>query len=208
MEQPPPDHPLAPPDMTWDPLSILIFRTVRAGSEAAFEQLLHDFVERSLRVKGQLGVQVLRPVPGSGSREYGILRRFSGPDARKLFYSSELFADWIAQVTPLCEGEQRKQELSGLETWFTLPGREAVVPPPRWKMALVTFVGVFPASALLPPALSPLTAALPPLGKVAVHAAAIVAALTWIIMPLLTRLLRPWLFNAALVGPAAAAREK
>ena len=34
---------------------------------------------------------------------------------------------------------------SGLDTWFTLPDMPAPVkPPPKWKMALVTWLALFP----------------------------------------------------------------
>ena len=32
------------------------------------------------------------------------------------------------------------------ETWFTLPGGEAVVPPPKQNMAIVIWISMFPLS--------------------------------------------------------------
>jgi hypothetical protein len=31
----------------------------------------------------------------------------------------------------------------GLETWFTLPDLKTMVAPPKWKMAIVTFIGAY-----------------------------------------------------------------
>ena len=59
-----------------EPIQVAVIRTVKAGCEKEFEQALHDFVQRSLALPGQMGVSVIRPVPGSGSREYGIIRKF------------------------------------------------------------------------------------------------------------------------------------
>ena len=50
-------------------VTVSITRTVKPGSEAEFERALHDFVQRSLILDGQLGVHIMRPAPGSGSRE-------------------------------------------------------------------------------------------------------------------------------------------
>ena len=38
----------------------------------------------------------------------------------------------------------RTQYLTGLETWFTVAGRPGSPPPPPYKMALVTWITIFP----------------------------------------------------------------
>lgn len=176
-----------------EPLAVLALRTVKPGFEEKFEGALHDFISRSLQTEGQLGVSVMRPVQGSGSREYGILRRFSDPESRDRFYESPIFKQWEITVASLTEGEPKHQHLSGLETWFVLPGQRAVIPPPRWKMAVVTVVGVWPASMLVPWLLNPLTGKLPTPLQALFVAAGIVILLTWAIMPFLVRILNPWL---------------
>jgi len=178
-----------------DPVAVLTLRKVRQGSEERFEAELHDFIERSLHTEGQLGVHVLRPEPGSGSREYGIVRRFSNAEYRERFYGSSLFQQWELKVAPLTEGEPQRQELSGLETWFTLPGQRSMIPPPRWKMALVTVLGVWPVSMLIPRLLNPFIANQPQLLQALCVSVGIVVVLTWAVMPMLVKLLRSWLGN-------------
>lgn len=140
-----------------------------------------------------MGVHVVRPAPGSGSREYGIVRRFSTPASRDRFYRSEFFKQWEKTVEPLTEGGAVRQELTGLEAWFTLPGQRSVTPPPRWKMAVVTAIGVYPVSIFVPWLLHPLTGSLPPLLGAFFIAVGIVILLTWAVMPVLVKVLRPWL---------------
>jgi len=176
-----------------EPVAVLTLRTVKPGFEEKFEKELHDFIAQSLHAEGQLGVSVVRPVPGSGSREYGIYRRFSNADTRDRFYGSSHFQQWELTVAQLTEVGPRRQELSGLETWFTLPGQRAVIPPPRWKMALVTVVGVWPVSMLVPWLLNPLIGKLHVLLQAFLVAVGIVIFLTWVVMPLLVRILSPWL---------------
>lgn len=183
------------PEEAAAPVAVLTLRRVKPGCEKEFEAALHDFVERSLHTEGQLGVHVLRPDAGAAVREYGIVRRFSRPESRDAFYRSALFEQWERTAAPLTVGGPRRQELSGLETWFTLPGQRAVIPPPRWKMALVTLLGVYPASLLVTWLLNPLMAGLPPAAQALMVAAGIVALLTWVVMPALARGLSPWLQN-------------
>jgi hypothetical protein len=49
-------------------------------------------------------------------------------------------------VGELLEADQGLQQLTGLETWFKLPGCNVptMKPPPRWKMWLVSIVAVYP----------------------------------------------------------------
>jgi hypothetical protein len=175
------------------PVAVFTLRTVKPGLEERFEAELHDFVERSLHAEGQFGVSVMRPALGSGSREYGILRRFRDSASRDRFYESPLFREWEVILESLTEGEPKRQHLSGLETWFALPGQQAVIPPPRWKMAIVTIVGVWPASMLVSWLLNPFISGLPMALRALFSAAGIVIMLTWVVMPVLARILRPWL---------------
>jgi hypothetical protein len=176
------------------PVTVAVTRIVKPGCEEAFEQALHDFVQDSLHLPGQLGVHILRPPPGSGSREYGILRRFENAEARDEFYRSPLFEEWKQKVDGLVEGEPRYERLSGLETWFTLPGQRAIVPPPRWKMALMTLLGVYPASLLLGVTVGKWVKGWPISVSSLVIGALMVILLTWALMPQLTRLFKAWLY--------------
>src|SRR4051794_22964658 len=186
-------------DSSADPanITVAVTRIVRPGKEAAFEQALETFVRRSLDRPGQLGVHVLRPAPGSGSREYGLLRQFSNEAARDAFYHSPLFTEWSATVEPLVEGPARYQAVTGLEGWFTLPGQRTIVPPPRWKMAVATLLGVYPTSLLLGVAVVPFTHSLPKAIQTLVIAACMVALLTWVVMPNVTKLIHSWLHRTS-----------
>lgn len=176
------------------PVTVAVIRVVKPGCEETFERALHDFVQASLHLPGQLGVHILRPPPGSGSHEYGLLRRFESAEARDEFYRLPLFEEWKQKVAGLVEGEPRYERLSGLETWFTLPGQRAIVPPPRWKMALVTLLAVYPLSLVLGISVGSWIRDWPRLLNGLMFNALIVTGLTWFLMPLLTRLFKAWLY--------------
>jgi antibiotic biosynthesis monooxygenase (ABM) superfamily enzyme len=177
-----------------EPIYVAVIRKVKPGCEAAFEKALHEFVQQSLKLPGQSGVHVIRPPTGSDSREYGILRRFADACARDAFYQSGVFREWRQQAEPLTEGEPRYQHVTGLETWFTLPGQRAIVPPPPWKMALVTYIAVDVVTTLLLWAIGPIIQPWPFLLRNSVFNVLVVAALTWLAMPLLARLGKRWLY--------------
>src|SRR3712207_6080337 len=102
-----------------EPFTVSITRVGKAGCEAAYEEALHRFIDRSLTYPGQLGVHVVRPAEGSGSREYGVLRRFASKEDAEIFYRSDLFQEWRAESAEYAEGDPQYEFISGMETWFT-----------------------------------------------------------------------------------------
>lgn len=178
--------------MNQDPISVCITRTVKPGCEADFEQALHDFVQRSLTLPGQMGVHIMRPAPGSGLRDYGIIRRFANRAAVEEFRMSPEYLEWNQIAVELTEGVGRAEELSGLESWFTAPGAP-LRSLPKWKMAVATVIGVYPASLLLGETVGRWTHEWPIPLRALIVAIVMVVLLTWVMMPLVTRLLHGWL---------------
>ena len=58
-------------------------------------------------------------------------------------------AAWIAQVSPLLDGEGRLEQQPGLEFWFTPPGSPSLARPRRWKMMAVTLLALYPTSLIV-----------------------------------------------------------
>jgi antibiotic biosynthesis monooxygenase (ABM) superfamily enzyme len=179
-----------------DPVHIAITRHVRKEHVGDFEQALAEFARRSLAEPGARGVHLLYPPPGSGGNEYGVMRTFASAADRDAFYSSPLFQEWGGRISPWVEGEYKRRELRGLEAWF----REPSLPmPPDWKMALLTWVAVWPVSMFVPALFLPLLGPkFNPVLAAGVIAAGIVIVLTWVAMPLLVKISHRWLYPTAL----------
>ncbi|MDS4042875.1 MAG: antibiotic biosynthesis monooxygenase [Candidatus Competibacter sp.] len=171
------------------PIHVAITRHVRPGCEAEFQRGLREFFQASFSHGGVWGALMLTPPPGSGSREYGILRTFANAKERDAFYASPLFEAWDERARALTEGAPEYRQLHGLEAWFRAPNG----PPPRWKMAIATFLGVFPVATGLSLTLGPAIKNWHFILANAVFNACVVALLTWVVMPLLTRVLHAWL---------------
>jgi len=171
------------------PIHIAIIRRVRPGCEAEFQEALREFFQTSFSHGGVLGASMLIPPPGSATREYGILRTFASEMERDAFYESPMFKGWEERARKLTEGDPVYRQLNGLEAWF----RSSHNPPPRWKMAVATFLGVFPVAMVLNLTLGPLIRSWPFLISSAVFNACMVMLLTWVVMPSVTRILHRWL---------------
>src|SRR5258708_17393753 len=140
-------------DSNSQPVHVAITRRIKPGREQEFQAALQEFFARSLGQSGVRGVGVLVPPPGSSSREYGILRSFANAAERDAFYASPLYAEWKKRVAVLSEGEPDTRELHGLEAFFR---QDSPAPPPRWKMAIATYLGVVPVVMTLALTLGPL----------------------------------------------------
>lgn len=169
-------------------IHVAIIRRVRPGHEAEFQAALREFLQTSFAHGGVQGASMLTPTPGSDSREYGILRTFGNEQERDAFYASPMFKAWEERAKTLTEGEPVYRPLTGLEAWFRSPN-----PPPRWKMAVATFLGVFPTAAVLNLTLGRAIQTWPFILGSAVFNACMVSLLTWAVMPVVTRALHDWL---------------
>tara|TARA_A100001391_G_scaffold202992_2_gene194123 strand:+ start:1869 stop:2420 length:552 start_codon:yes stop_codon:yes gene_type:complete len=168
---------------------VAVTREVKHGCEADFEAALKEFARESLHFPGTTGVHLIEPIPGTNGCEFGILRSFEDEASSRRFYDSSLFQQWNQRVADLVVGEPNLRRLTGLEAFF----RDFPRSPPRWKMAFVTWLGVYPSVLLWSAVLPKLLSSKPYLFVVAIVCVFVVATLAWIVMPLLTRILASWL---------------
>ncbi|MGF7036796.1 antibiotic biosynthesis monooxygenase [Mucilaginibacter sp. OV119] len=166
---------------------VAITRKVLPGKEEEFKEALHRFMGESFKHDGVHGASIITGPEGDDDREIGILRTFKNKKERDAFYQSEHFRKWEEYASTVTE-QPVYRELNGLEAWFRSPGA-----PPRWKMALVTLCGVFPTSIFLNLVAGPLIKTLPLVFRLLIIAVLMVAMLTWLVMPVLTRSLKKWL---------------
>jgi len=73
------------------PIHVAITRRVKLGCEAEFQQALREFLQASFNHGGVLGASMLTPLPGSDTREFGVLRTFYDEKERDNFYESPQF---------------------------------------------------------------------------------------------------------------------
>jgi antibiotic biosynthesis monooxygenase (ABM) superfamily enzyme len=186
------EGPPGPPADASGPITTAVTRRVKPGHEVAYEEFLEGIIAAASRYRGYLGVEVFRP-SGDGD-EYRIVYRFDGPDNLRRWLDSDEHAAWLEQAEPHVIGPMRTSFLTGLESWFTLPDRPGAPPPPPYKMALLTWITIFPLITLVVLALDPVLTRLALVLRLAVTTAVTVPLMTWVVMPRVTRALRTWLF--------------
>ena len=177
-------------------ITTIVKAQIKPGKEDEYEQWLHGINEDATQFAGFQGVTILRPDDESHQHpEYVIVVRFAAySDLRRWEHSSE-FAEWQHRLEPLLAGDIAVDRLTGTETWFTLPGHTVVVPPPKYKMAVVAAFGAAPfVLIVIPLMVKYLNGVLPSIGISIAILLVMSFAMTWVTMPALTRLARRWLY--------------
>jgi uncharacterized protein len=175
------------------PVTTAVTRRIKPGHEAAYEGFLAGISGAARAFPGYLGVEVFRPAPG-GNHEYRIVYRFDSVAHLHAWLDSAEHGAWLARAEPHVAGPMRTQVLTGLEGWFTLPTQPGAPPPPAYKMAIVTWMTIFPLITLVVVASAPLLGRLPLVARLAVTTGVTVPLMTWVVMPRVTRLLHRWLY--------------
>lgn len=68
------------------------------------------------------------------------------------------------------------------------------IKPPKWKMAIVSWLAIFPTLSVFLLITSPLLGEVHLVWRVFINTLLIVPLMTWLIMPALNKLFRPWLY--------------
>ena len=122
---------------------------------------------------------------------YDVVLAFDSQAHLDAWHDSPERAKGSAAPMPLIERMTSSRQLSGMGLWF----RTAQQGPPRWKVAVVTWLGIFPTVYLLFLVTNDLMKSWPLVVRTVALTIAVVALMTWLVAPQLTRLLRPWLFS-------------
>lgn len=170
---------------------VAITHEVKPGKEADYEAALREFARTSLHEPGTAGVLLLAPVPGTHGCEFGILRSFENQESCDAFYQSERFRDFHERTKSLVVDQGVRRKLHGLEAFF----RDLKAnPPAKWKMAIITWLAVYPSAWVWSLVLPPLLTGWPDLLVRAMVNVLVVITLAWFVMPWLTQLFMPWLY--------------
>jgi antibiotic biosynthesis monooxygenase (ABM) superfamily enzyme len=181
---------------TTAPVTVIVTRRVRHGRAAEFERLMSGMQAAAARFPGHMDGFLIPPdVPEQGC--YRTLFAFDNEAHLQAWTRSAERNEWLLRIAAVTHGDSALRVLNGLETWFALPAARTKAPPPRWKMALVTWSAIFPLVLLSSHTVAPLLGPrVHPALVVLVATGLIVVAMTWLVMPTLVRLLAGWLYPA------------
>jgi antibiotic biosynthesis monooxygenase (ABM) superfamily enzyme len=184
------------------PVTVIVKRIVKKNKIREFEEWLSGISKEVSRQDGSMGIDIIRPPKEESNPEYVIIFRFNNYDNLAKWENSSVRNEWLRKGRELAQADPYVQKLSGLEFWFTPHSSKSsylvpVISPPRYKMAIVTIPVISILLLTLVPQIHLVTEMLfiPYSIRLVIAIIVMVILMTYLIMPLLTRLLRPWLFN-------------
>jgi hypothetical protein len=175
------------------PVTAVASRRVKEGREEEFEEWVSGLLAAANEFPGYLGSEVLRPAEPDDD-EYRIVFRFDHASNLERWESSQERRRLLGEVRPLLHEDEKVQVLTGLETWFTLSSKPGEPAPPRYKMAVVTWLAVFPLITAIFVVFRPVLSQLPFLLRTLVLTLVMVTLMTYVVMPRMTRLFSFWLY--------------
>jgi uncharacterized protein len=174
-----------------EPVTVTVARRVAPGREADFEAWSDGLTAAATAFPGFLGAGMLRP--SRVGEPWHVVFRFDSNEHLRDWEASDVRAAILAAGDELVHATD-VQRVSGLETWFALPGRTAPAPP-RWKMFLVSAACIYGLNVALTTVYGwALAAWLLPL-RLLVVSVPVTALMTWLVMPRAARLLQSWLYR-------------
>ncbi|HET7421328.1 MAG TPA: antibiotic biosynthesis monooxygenase [Candidatus Dormibacteraeota bacterium] len=181
---------------TGEGVTVVWSRRAKPGSKATLENVIERLARAMSAAHGYEGVVTLRPQAGH-LPIFTMVAHFASQADLDAWVSSEIRGRLYAEAEAASVGGLNVQQAVGLEGWFQMPGQPLVVPPPRYKTAIITWIAILPllvianliGTALLP-RVSPFVRLIP-------VSIVLIALMTWVVMPQMTRWFRFWLYPKA-----------
>ena len=175
----------------------VISRNIMPNHEKDYDDWLERFMRSERQFPGYLGTTIIAPEGNTSSASSSvryIINRFKDQASLDAWENSEEAIKLLEEVNDYTT--RHYERATGLETWFSLPRQKyefAPPPPPRWKMAIVSFIGAYCISSVAQHILNLYLGQMPLLINL-LMTVILVLGLTYFAMPLLSRLFRRWLY--------------
>lgn len=190
------ERPVAGHASDGEPVTAAFARQVKPGREAEYEKLASEMIEISKAFVGHIAATMLHE---PDSPTYTLVYSFTDQHTLRAWLESPQRRWLLARGDRLAERHQQLPTLTGLETWFTLPQQATIKPPPRWKMWLVSLLAIYPLVVAFQAWLVPTIKAWPLLLRSAALPLTLLTLMTFVVMPVVTRVAQPWLSSRS--GP-------
>jgi len=204
MDVPEPLQLIAPSDSSGEngSVTVLVNRTVPLAEAEEFLKTVQELLREFDRFTGTAGSLVFRRRCGE-SVEFSILQRFVSRTAHEEWLQSPDFIRWRSRVAPQKPTAGHVQRYVGMESFFV--SAQAPEAPPRWKMAIILMLVVYPMSLVMSHWLAPILEKMPLLIGSLLTSVFMVLLMTYVLVPPLTKLFEPWLNPAGEPKAKAAA---
>lgn len=177
-----------------DPVTLVFSWKVKKGKEKQFERWAHKTTQAAAHFEGHLGANWIKPA--ANAKTYTVIYKFDTVEHFSNWEDSPIRHKLLKQLANYTENDEPKkvEQLTGLETWFTLPGSLTIKPPPRWKMLIATAVGIYPLGLFFQAFIAQYLHLVPLWIRPIILIGMLTPLMTYVVMPFVTKQLKPWLY--------------
>lgn len=172
--------------MSAEPVTLMVARRVASGRYDDFIAWLREGEHLATDFPGYLGSGVLAPPPDGD--ECQIVFRFADETTLAAWEHSVSRRTWLERGSGLF-AQPQEQRATGLDAWFGAAHRQ----PPRWKQSIAIWLAFFPISLAFNLLFGNALADFSLVARVLLSTLALTPLMTYLFIPLATRLLAPWL---------------
>jgi uncharacterized protein len=176
-----------------EPITVVFNVEISASDEPQFKALMSNVIEAAKGFKGFRGKHFFYS-KSSGKINYNILMQFDNLKDLKHWEGSAVRQQFREKVNQLIGGTPSYHYLTGLESWFALGVNKPIIPPPRYKIALLTWASAYCLLLIIFTIAGRYLSTLNMPLRVFIVSFVMVLAITYFVMPLLTRFLKRWLY--------------
>ncbi|CAM3987238.1 hypothetical protein [Smaragdicoccus niigatensis] len=173
---------------TADSLTLISAVRLRPGTEYQ-HRTLHELGVDQARALGGLVRAELVPARAGSQPETVAMLTFATRADLDRWLSSSARREVLEQMNALVENARTTTVVGGFAGWFA----DESSAPRKWKQAVTVIAALIPISTGVTLVREALAPGLPFMLAIAITAALNVSTLTWVVMPPLTRALKPWL---------------
>jgi uncharacterized protein len=173
--------------------TVVVSRSVFPGFEKEYDAWVKQISDAARESPGNTGVTVLLPEQKTGGLHH-VIFHFADEKSMHIWETSYQRQKLSHEADTF--SKRNRQVQTGLETWFSIPECPELDTPPHWKMAIVTWIGVFLGAVGLSKLIELFWKSPNFWAFNAVISALLVSLLTWVIMPIFSRyIFRKWLYR-------------
>jgi antibiotic biosynthesis monooxygenase (ABM) superfamily enzyme len=176
-----------------EPITAIVSRSVKPQKIVEFESLISEMAKRASQFEGALGSTLFKS-SSSIDPEYRVMFKFQNLNSLKIWEASSQRTEILEKLEDLLMSTGEREQVSGLITWFTLPSANPLTPPPRYKIAFVSWLALYPAVTFLFWVLGPWLADFPLLIRALMVTALVIVLMTYLLMPFMTKWFSFWLY--------------
>jgi len=191
IEGPAREQRVARPRAASEPVTVVFSQRIAPENHDEFITLHDNLVDIVAGFPGFLGSELLQPVEGVQD-DHVIVASFRSRADLDRWLASEERAGWVTRAERLVEGDRTMNVVGGFGGWFPA-GESRPEGPKRWKQAVAVFIALFPTSLLITFVRGEVAPDMNVVFGVFAGNVIGILVLTYVLMPIVTRMLRNWL---------------